>query len=305
MEKSVYLRKPGKLRRFFHTYKTGLAFFLPFFLLFVLFILVPVLISFVTSLCRYDLINPPSFAGLSNYAQVFLEDDVFLLALKNTLVIAAVSGPAGYLASFLMAWFIHQVRFKRLYSLAFYAPSICSAIAMSTVWLYLFSGDRYGFVNNVLFRLGVITEPIQWNTNVHTILPVVILISVWMSMGSGFLVFLAGFQNIPASLYEAARVDGIRNPVQELWYITLPVMKPQLLFGAVNSVMGAFSAFDIPVAVAGMPSPGYAAHTLVTHLYDYAFIRFDMGKASTVAVLLFLLTFWLQRLCFRIFAERE
>ena len=287
MEKSVYLRKPGKLRRFFHTYKTGLAFFLPFFLLFVLFILVPVLISFVTSLCRYDLINPPSFAGLSNYAQVFLEDDVFLLALKNTLVIAAVSGPAGYLASFLMAWFIHQVRFKRLYSLAFYAPSICSAIAMSTVWLYLFSGDRYGFVNNVLFRLGVITEPIQWNTNVHTILPVVILISVWMSMGSGFLVFLAGFQNIPASLYEAARVDGIRNPVQELWYITLPVMKPQLLFGAVMSISSAFAVGYANAAITGFPSSNYSTHTLLLHMLDYGTIRFEMGYASAIAVVLF------------------
>ncbi len=300
------LKAPGgRLRAFRRRYGTGLMFFLPFFILFALFIIVPVVMSIGTSLCHYDLINPPRWAGISNYIQVFLEDEVFMIALKNTLWIAAISGPAGYLASFLMAWFINQVRFKKLYSLAFYAPSICSAIAMSTVWLYLFSGDRYGLINNVLFRLGVISDPIQWTTNVNTILPVVILISVWMSMGSGFLVFLAGFQNIPRSLYEAARVDGIRNPVQELLYITLPVMKPQLLFGAINSIMSAFAAFDIPVAVAGMPSPSYAAHTLVAHLYDYAFIRFDMGNASAVAVLLFAMTFVLQRICFRVFADRD
>lgn len=294
-----------RTRQFGHKYGTGLMFFLPFFILFTLFIIVPVIISFVTSLCRYDLINKAQWAGVDNYVHVFLEDDVFTIALKNTLTIAVISGPAGYLASFLMAWIIHQVRFKRLYSLAFYAPSICSAIAMSAVWLYLFSGDRYGFINNFLMRIGAITEPIQWNTDIQTILPVVILISVWMSMGSGFLVFLAGLQNIPRSLYEAARVDGIRNPVQELIYITLPAMKPQLLFGAINSIMGAFAAFDVPVAVAGMPSPSYAAHTLVAHLYDYAFVRFDMGNASTVAVLLFALTFVLQRICFRIFAEKD
>ncbi|MBS5660174.1 MAG: sugar ABC transporter permease [Clostridiales bacterium] len=294
-----------RFRRFGHKYGTGLMFFLPFFTLFALFIIVPVIISFATSLCRYDLINAPKWAGIDNYIHVFLEDDVFLTALKNTLTIAIISGPAGYLASFLMAWFINQVRFKRLYSLAFYAPSICSAIAMSAVWLYLFSGDRYGFINNFLMQIGAITEPVQWNTDIQTILPVVILISVWMSMGSGFLVFLAGFQNIPRSLYEAAKVDGIRNPVQELIYITLPAMKPQLLFGAINSIMGAFAAFDVPVAVSGMPSPGYASHTLVAHLYDYAFIRFDMGNASTVAVLLFTLTFVLQRICFKIFAEKE
>ena len=276
MEKSVYLRKPGKLRRFFHTYKTGLAFFLPFFLLFVLFILVPVLISFVTSLCRYDLINPPSFAGLSNYAQVFLEDDVFLLALKNTLVIAAVSGPAGYLASFLMAWFIHQVRFKRLYSLAFYAPSICSAIAMSTVWLYLFSGDRYGFVNNVLFRLGVITEPIQWNTNVHTILPVVILISVWMSMGSGFLVFLAGFQNIPASLYEAARVDGATE-WEMFWKITLPMITPVLLLTTVYTI------------VASTIEDSQVVNYIIANAFNGEHVQFEFSAAMGWVYFLFVL----------------
>jgi multiple sugar transport system permease protein len=154
-----------------------------------------------------------------------------------------------------------------------------------------------------LIRIGIINEPILWTKDPEYILWVVIIISVWMSMGTGFLVFLAGLQSIPKFLYEAAAIDGVKNRFMELWHITLPMMKPQLLFGAINSIVGAFGVFDIAVSVAGIPSPNYAAHTIVTHLYDYAFIRFQMGYASAVAVFLFLLTFYLGRISMKIFSS--
>ncbi len=292
-------------RSFVNKYKVGTLFFLPFFLLFTVFVVLPIFTAIATSFTDYDLLNPARFVGLSNYRLLLFDDDIFGTALKNTLVFALFSGPIGYLASFMMAWIINQLRFKKVFALAFYAPSITSSVAMSVVWLYIFSSDRYGFANNLLYNLGIINQPVLWNQDATTIMPIIILISIWMSMGTGFLVFLAGLQNVSPDICEAGQIDGIRNRFQELVYITLPQMKPQLLFGAINAIAGAFGVFDIAVAFAGMPSPGYAAHTLVAHLYDYAFVRFEMGYASAVACVLFLLTFFFGRICMRVFASND
>jgi len=283
----------------------GYAFMMPFLILFALFIILPVLISFGMSFTNYNMIESPDFLGITNYKLLILDDAEFLIALKNTLVFAFISGPIGFLGSFVMAWLINNLKARNLFSLAFYAPSITSGVALSVVWLYFFSSDRYGLINNTLINLGVLSEPIQWTQDVSTVLPVVILISIWMSMGTGFLTFLAGLQNLPHEIYEAGMIDGIRNRFQELIYITLPQMKPQLLFGAINAAVGAFGVFDIAVSVAGLPSPNYAAHTIVAHLYDYAFIRFEMGYASAVAIILFLITFVLGRIFMRVFSEKD
>ncbi len=283
----------------------GYAFMMPFLILFVLFIILPVFISFGLSFTNYNMIESPDFIGITNYRLLILDDAEFLIALKNTLVFAFISGPIGFLGSFVMAWLINNLKARNLFSLAFYAPSITSGVALSTVWLYFFSSDRYGLINNTLINLGIISEPIQWTQDVNTVLPVIILISIWMSMGTGFLTFLAGLQNLPQEINEAGMIDGIRNRFQELIYITLPQMKPQLLFGAINAAVGAFGVFDIAVSVAGLPSPDYAAHTIVAHLYDYAFIRFEMGYASAVAIILFLITFVLGRIFMRVFSEKD
>lgn len=200
-------------------------------------------------------------------------------------------GPAGLVLSFIFAYVISQLKFKTGFALAFYAPSITSSIALSAVWLYFFSPDRYGLLNDLLYSLGIINSPILWTTDPQYIFIVVVIITLWMSMGTGFLTFLAGIQNVSAELYEAGMIDGVRNKFQQLIYITLPSMKPQLLFGVINAVASSFGAFDIVVAVAGIPSPNYAAHTLVAHLYDHAFLQFEMGYASAVAVVLFVLTY--------------
>ncbi len=282
----------------------GYAFMLPFLALFFVFTLLPVLTALCLSFTNYNMIESPSFVGLTNYMLLVMDDDVFLTALKNTFVFAFFSGPIGFFGALVMAVLINNVKGRKLFSLAFYAPSLVSSVALSTVWLYLFSPDRYGLINNFLINLGLITEPVQWTTNVSTVLPVVIVVSIWMNMGTSFLTFLSGLQTVSSDIYEAGMIDGVKNRFQELIYLTLPVMKPQLLFGAINMTTSAFGVFDIAVSIASLPSPNYAAHTIVAHLYDYAFIRFEMGYASAVAIVLFIITFALGQLFTRVFSER-
>ena len=292
------------LRKWLKKNAVGYGFLLPFLVLFIVFSFVPVAVAMYYSLTNYNMIQPAQFVGLQNYSQLLLDDDVFLISLKNTLLFAVITGPVGYLASFFMAWVITLVKRGRgFFSLMFYAPSLTSGVAMANIWMILFSGDRYGYINHLLLRWGLIMEPILWTKDAAYVMPVIMIISVWMSRGTGFLAFLAGFQNMDPSLYEAGRVDGIKSRFQELRYITIPMMKPQMLFGAVNAIVGAFGVFDVATAVAGMPSPNYAAHTIVAHLYDYAFTRFNMGYASAVAMALFAITFTLGRVCMHLFKD--
>lgn len=286
-------------------YHTMYLFMLPFIILFVIFVIAPVLTAIYLSFTYFNMLEPPRWIGLSNYRLLFLEDDVFLIAVKNTLLFAIVTGPLSYFISFTLAWFINRLRMRQLYTLAFYAPSITSGIAISVIFMYLFSNDRYGVLNYLLIQVGLITEPINWLTEQSTIMPVIIIISLWMSMGTSFLVFLAGLQSVPMELYEAGMVDGINNSLQEVWYITLPVMKPQLLFGAVMAIVSSFAVFQIAAQVSGVPSPLYAGHTIVAHLYMHGFIQFEMGYASAIAVVLFIMTYVLGQLSMRLFSERN
>lgn len=299
-------RKHPKSRfaQWFQKYKIGIWFVAPFLILYVVFVLLPVVMSFFMSFNYYNLIQPAKFIGITNYRVLFMEDDVFLIALKNTFVFAFITGPVGLALSFVMAWLINNMKFKNIFALGFYAPSITSAASMATIWMYIFSSDRYGFINNILINLGLINEPVLWVTDPDTILGVIIVISLWMGMGNGFLVFLAGFQSISSELYEAAMVDGISNRFQKLFYITIPQMKPQILFGVINTMVGAFSVFDVSVSVCGIPSPNYAGHTIVAHLYDYAFIRYQMGYASAIAVVLFCFTFFFGRIAMRLLSSK-
>lgn len=278
----------------------GYAFMSVFFVLFFVFTIIPVFQAIYQSFTRYDMINPEEFEGLKNYKLLLLDDDIFILAVKNTLIFACITGPVCFFLSFFIAWVINQMKGKTLFALAFYAPSVLSSVAISVVWLYFFSGDRYGLVNNILINIGIISSPIQWTTDENYILLIIILVQIFTGMGTNFLVFLAGFQNMSRDLSEAGKIDGIKNRWQDLRYIVLPQMKPQLLFGAINAVVAAFGVYDIAVAVAGFPSTNNAGHTIVAHLYDYAFIRFEMGYASAIAVILFLVTFLFGRIVTRV-----
>jgi len=302
---SVFTRRWQTIRYAWHEYHTMYLFMLPFVVLFVVFVIAPVLTAAYLSFTYFNVLEPPRWIGLSNFRLLFVEDDIFYqYALKNTFIFAIITGPLGYAISFTLAWFINRLRVRQLYTLAFYTPSITSAIAMSVIWLYLFANDRYGLLNYALTEIGLISEPVAWLREQSTILPVIMVVSLWMSMGTGFLVFLAGLQDVPMELYEAGMVDGVRTALQEVFYITIPVMRPQLLFGAVMAIVNSFAVFGIAAQITGLPSPLYAGHTIVAHLYDYGFIRFEMGYAAAIAVVLFLLTFALGRWAMRVFSER-
>lgn len=284
-------------------YVSGTLFVAPFMILFFTFVAFPVIISLLISLTDYDMLQKPNFVALENYSELFLNDDVFGISVRNTLLFALISGPIGLFCSFGMACLINKMKCRSLFAIGFYAPSITSGIAMSVVWLYLFSSDRYGLVNNLLIQLGIIDSPILFTQDARYLLYIIILIKVWMSMGNGFLVFLAGLQNINTEYLEAAQIDGIRSSWHELVYIIIPQMKPQLLFGCIDAITGSFAVFDIVVGFAGMPSPNYAAHTIVAHLYDYAFIRFEMGYASAISVVLFAFTFGINRFVMKLLSD--
>ena len=268
--------------------KVCYLFLAPYAILFFTFFILPICTSIFYSFTYYNILEPARFVGLQNYINLILQDEVFLTSVKNTFVIAVITGPVGYILSFMFAWFINELP-KWLRAVAvviFYAPSIAGNAF--TVFSIIFRGDAYGYLNSILLNFGFIDAPQLWLTNPASIMPVLIIVILWMSMGTGFLSFVAGFQGIDKSMYEAGYVDGIRNRWQELYYITLPSMKPMLLFGAVMSITSAFNVCDVPRALAGFPSTDYAARTVVTHLFDYGFSRFEMGYASAIATLLFL-----------------
>lgn len=259
----------------------------PYAILFFTFVLLPVVISIWYSFTYYNIIQPAGFIGVDNYINLFLVDDVFPTALKNTLVIAIVTGPVGYIASLIFAWLINELKpiVRAVMVTVFYVPSISGSAYL--IWTVMFSGDSYGYINGFLMKFNIINAPIQWLTDPKYMMGVVILVAIWMSLGTGFLAFVAGLQNVDKSLYEAGMVDGISNRWQELWFITLPSMKPQLMFGAVMSITSAFTVSDVTVQLCGLPSTDYAVHTLVNHLQDYGGLRFEMGYASAIATLLF------------------
>ena len=294
-----------KAKRFFRKYGVAYLELLPFTVLFLIFTVLPVGIAVVLSFTNYNMFQMIDFVGINNYKGLFLGDEIFMKALGNTLLFAVIVGPAGYFLSFFAAWVLNMMKFRNGFALMFYAPSIISGVAMSVVWSYIFSPDSYGLLNNALLSIGIIDDPVLWTQDPNYILPVIILVSVWMSMGTGFLVFLAGLQNVNKEYYEAAAIDGISNKYQELKYITLPSMKPQLLFGAINAVTGAFGVYEVSVTLAGFPSPNYAGHTIVTHLYDFAFVRFQMGYACAVATVLFIMTFFIGRVVMNALTEKE
>lgn len=298
-------KRDFNIKLFFKRYGTGYLMMAPFAILFMAFVILPVFIAIYLSFTDYNMFQEFKFLGLNNYKLLILDDEIFLTAISNTLIFAVIVGPIGYIMSFVMAWVISGFRFKNALTLAFYAPSIVSGIAISTVWMYIFSPDSYGLINNLLISMGILDEPILWNSDPQYILPVIIIISAWQSMGNGFLVFIAGFQNADHSIYEAGAIDGVSSRFQELFYLTLPQLKPQLLFGAINTISGAFGVFDIAVTVAGMPSPNYAGHTIVAHLYDYAFTRFQMGYASAIATVLFLMTFITGKVVMKVLSDKE
>ena len=261
----------------------------PYFILFFFFTVLPVVMSVAFSFTYYNMLEMPEFIGWKNYIKLFLEDDIFLTSLKNTLILAVITGPISYFLCLLFAWIINEFKgwLRAFLTLIFYAPSICGNAYV--VWNLILSGDRYGYLNGFLMKLGILDEAIIWMKTEKYVLPMLIVVQLWLSLGTGFLSFIAGLQTVVKSLYEAAALDGVKNRWQELWYVTLPAMKPQLMFGAVMQITQSFAIADVSIQLAGNPSVNYAGATVVTHLLDYGTVRFEMGYASAIATVLFLL----------------
>ncbi len=265
----------------------GYAMVAPYMLIFTCFTILPVLLSVVISFTDFNLLQLPTFQGVGNYIRLFLDDDIFIIACKNTLIFAVIVGPVSYIMALMVAWFINELppKIRAVVTLIFYAPSISGQVYL--IWGTLFSGDSYGWVNGILLDFGLITKEIQWFQDADYVMPLCIVVALWTSLGTSFLSNIAGLQGIDRSMYEAGAVDGVRNRWQELWYITLPSMKPQLMFSAVMSITSCFGFGGVVTALCGFPSVDYAAHTIMHHLDDYGSIRFEVGYSSAIAVILF------------------
>ncbi|WNQ14193.1 sugar ABC transporter permease [Paenibacillus aurantius] len=284
------------------------AFIAPFVLLFTAFILVPVLVAISLSFTYYNAIEKPHFIGWKNFEYLLSQDIVFLkYALPNTIKFAIIVGPGGYIAAFLLAWLIsHLPNYSRpWYALAMYTPSLTSGIAMGIIWLPLLNGDRIGYLNSFLLKWGLIEKPIQWVLDKAYLMNSMIAVTLWSSMGVGFLAMLAGLLGVNRELYEAAKIDGIKSRLQEIWYITIPSMKPQMLFGAVMAIVGTFKAGAIGTELSGQfPTPQYAGTLIISHIDDYGAVRFEMGYAASISVFLLIMMYVSNRLGFRLFGTK-
>lgn len=276
--------------------KSKYLFIAPYLILFFIFTVCPVIISVILSFTNFNLLEAPDFTGISNYFRLFMADDIFIKALGNTIMFAMITGPGGYMISLLMAWFMNELpkTIRVIMTVLLYAPSLAGG--MTPVFKIFFSSDGQGYLNAFLINWGFITTPIKWLENANFVVPIIIFVVLWGSLGTSFLSFIAGLQGIGREYYEAAAMDGIKNRWQELWFITLPLMKPQLLFGAVISITGAFNIGSIITGLAGNPSVDYSAHTIMQHLQDYGTVRYEMGYSSAIATVLFFIMIILNKL---------
>jgi multiple sugar transport system permease protein len=289
--------------------KAAYLFSLPYALVFITFIVVPIVLAMLLAATSFDMVNFPSFVGFSNFVYLFTADSEFMRSiLPNTLKYAILIGPGGYVLSFLMAWCLAQLphRLRTVLAVILYTPSLTAGITMAVVWKVVFAGDEAGYLNHLLLEMGLIAEPIAFLQSPKYLFPIMVIVTLWGSMGVGFLAMLAGILNVPKELYEAAYIDGMKSRFQEIIHITIPSMKPQMLFGAVMAIVNAFSTGAIGVQLSGSnPTPNYAGSLIVNHIDDYGFIRYDMGYAAALSVVLLLIIYLFSKLAYRLFGERE
>ncbi|MDD3113711.1 MAG: sugar ABC transporter permease [Candidatus Izemoplasmatales bacterium] len=284
-------------------------FVFPYLLMFAIFIVIPVFAAIFLSFTYFDTVRAPSLVGFSNYITILTNDDIFMqYVIPNTLKYALIVGPGGYILSFLLAWMLAQLphKLRTVLALIIYSPSLTAGITMSVLWKVIFAGDNSGYLNSVLLNLGLIVEPIIWLQSKEFLLTIMIVVTLWSSMGVGFLAMLAGILNVNQDMYEAGYIDGIRNKFQEMIYITIPSIKPQMLFGAVMAIVGTFSASGIGVALSGSnPTPQYAGQLIVNHIEYYGFFKYEMGYAAALSVILLLIVYAFSRFAFRLFGSKN
>jgi len=299
----------GRFKKWMDREGSAYGFLSMYALMFIIFIVIPVVVAFFLSFTAFDTIQPPKFNGLKNYIVLLTQDDVFMkYVLPNTIKFAVIIGPGGYMLSFLLAWILAQVPKtpRTVLALILYSPSMTTGVAMSVVWLTIFSGDQNGYMNSLLLGNGVIQEPIQWLQSPQYLMTIMIIVTLWSSMGVGFLAMLAGILEINPELYEAGSLDGISNRFQEIINITIPSMKPQMMFGAVMAIVGTFQAGAIGVTLSGSnPTPQYAGQLIVNHIEDFGFLRYEMGYAAAVSVVLLLMVLLFSRFANKLFGSNE
>ncbi len=283
------VRKPSLWRQIV-SYRQAYLLMLPFLVCFIMFTVWPVVYSLAMSFTNYNLFQRPEFVGFYNYYKLFFQDDIFLQSFQNTLLFGVITGPVGYVMCFFFAWVINELepKYRSLMTLVFYAPSIAGNVFV--IWLVIFNGDSYGYLNSLLSYLGVISSPIQWLSDPAYMMTAVIIVQLWISLGTSFLTLRAGFNTVDTTYYEAAAIDGIKNRWQELWYVTLPMMVPHLTLSAVLSITGAFASGNVAQVLTGFPSTNYATHMMIHHLLDYGTIRQERGYAAAIATVIFLLS---------------
>jgi len=274
----------------------------PFMIFFIIFTVIPVVMSLPMGFTDFNMAQAPKFIGLSNYTTLFLSDKIFIESIRVTIVFALFTGPVSYVLCFVLAWLINELhpKLKTIFTLIFYAPSMANVY---TVWQLIFSGDTYGYINSFLMNLGLINAPIQWLTDANYVLGVSIVVQLWISLGAGFLSLRAGFQNIDGSMYEAGAIDGIRTRWQSLIHITIPSMGPQLMFAAVMQIVSSFTAGTVAQNLVGFPSTDYKAHTIMTHAFDYGWVRYEMGYASAICMVLFVAMYICNKLISRVLSK--
>ena len=300
------MKKITKIAKRERSNRSGYLFLLPYALLFTIFILTPVCLAVILSFTNFNTIEFPEFVGFLNYINLITGDETFMQhVLPNTVTYALIVGVGGYVLAFLLAWALANLPKvpRTVFALILYSPSMTAGVAMSVLWKIMFTGDQTGYINSWLMDIGVINEPIIWLVNSTYLLPIVIIIGLWSSMGVGFLAILAGILNTDESLYEAAAIDGVKNRFQEMIYVTIPSMKPQMLFAAVMQIVNAFQNGQIASMLAGNPTPNYAAQLIVNHIEDYGFIRYEMGYAAAVSLALLLIVLVFSVISRRMFKE--
>lgn len=305
------MTKNKKIKNVYNRKNTLMAylFIAPFMLSFLTFIILPCASAALLAFTRYDSINAPKFVGLKNFVYM-LTNDMLLIkrVIPNTFIFAVIVGPVGYALQFLLAWLLNKLseKVQLLYVMAIYIPSIAGGVLVSVVWSVFFSPDRLGYLNNFLIKLGFIRNPIAWTQDGDYLLLVMILVTLWGNMGVGFLSLFSGMQNVDAQIYEAGRIDGIKSPLTELVHLTIPSMKPQMLFSAIMAITGAMNAGAIGVQLSGSnPTPDYGGQLIQNHIEDYAFSRLQLGYSTSLSFVLLIVVFGISRLCFRFLGSKE
>ena len=287
------MRKKKSLFTRLNEQKISFLFIAPVVLLFVIFVVGPLIASLYWSFTEFNGLQAAKWVGLSNYKNIFFNDPRFWKSVRNTILYTAGVIPAGIVLSLFLAIAVDQrIRFKNFFQVIYFIPSVTSVIALSVIWKWLFAGEKYGLINYFLILLGL--KPVDWLMSPFWTLPAIIIMSIWAGIGYNMILFLAGLQTIPTTIYEAADIDGA-SVWDKFWNITLPLLKPTMVFVVIMGFIASFQVFEriyiMTESEFGIGGVLDSALTVVAYLYDTGFRKFQMGYASALGYIVFAVIF--------------